>query len=350
MSAPAREQHETDGPFLYAPPKVRRLQPAGLGRSKFTSAPPTAPELDSSRADMPLPRLSEGDAAIKDLRGRLSRDPDLTPQPPIRTQATSAAHWIGGWWFAAIMAAIALGTVLMVSPVGEAFRAGTPTSQARLFVTSQTGFVNEPLSLGVSLSDASGEETVTLAGLAAGTGLSAGTPLSLTRWRLSAHEIAGALAYSPKDFVGVMDVGIDLRSSGDRVMDSQVVRLEWRQRTEDRPRTPPEPSKPAASIEPSKPAAAIKSLDADAMAVLEHFLKNGDIMSARILLKRAAGNGNAQAALELGMTFDPTFLAERGVQGFAADVAEARAWYERAVTLGSSEASRNLERLTMMEK
>jgi TPR repeat protein len=66
------------------------------------------------------------------------------------------------------------------------------------------------------------------------------------------------------------------------------------------------------------------------------------------LLKRAANAGNAQAALELGMTFDPASLVERGVVGSAPDVAQARAWYERAMELGSTEASRRLEGLVSM--
>jgi TPR repeat protein len=77
----------------------------------------------------------------------------------------------------------------------------------------------------------------------------------------------------------------------------------------------------------------------------EDFLKNGDIASARLILRRAANAGHAQAALALGVTFDPRFLAEQGVLGFAPDVAQARAWYERAAELGSSEAARRLERL-----
>jgi TPR repeat protein len=63
------------------------------------------------------------------------------------------------------------------------------------------------------------------------------------------------------------------------------------------------------------------------------------------LLKRAAGTGNAQAALELGMTFDPVLLAKWGFPGFYPDVAQAREWYDRAIKLGSTEASRHLERL-----
>ena len=38
-------------------------------------------------------------------------------------------------------------------------------------------------------------------------------------------------------------------------------------------------------------------------------------------------------------------LAELGVLGFAPDPKKARAWYQRAAELGSSEAERRLERL-----
>ena len=132
-----------------------------------------------------------------------------------------------------------------------------------------------------------------------------------------------------------MAVAIDLRSVGDGLLDSQVVRLEWIEKKEQRSTPQPDASKQPAVIQ----------LDPEAIATLERFLKDGDILSARLLLKRAASAGNAQAALELGMTFDPFFLAERGVVGFAPDVAQARGWYERAVELGSTEASRLHERL-----
>ena len=56
MSAPAREQPVTDGPLLYAPRKLRRLQadkqPTGIEQPKFTAAPPTAP-VTSARAVVP---------------------------------------------------------------------------------------------------------------------------------------------------------------------------------------------------------------------------------------------------------------------------------------------------------
>jgi hypothetical protein len=124
----------------------------------------------------------------------------------------------------------------MVRPLFEgSSRAKTPTKPPRLVVEGQKGFANEPLPLGVSLNGASGEERVTLAGLALGTSLSAGTPLGLTSWQMLARDVGNAFVYAPKDFAGVMDAAIDLRSaSGDWLIDSQIVRLEWVQKNEQR--------------------------------------------------------------------------------------------------------------------
>jgi hypothetical protein len=106
-------------------------------------------------------------------------------------------------------------------------RTARPAQPVRLVVKAQKGLVNEPLPLGVSLNQASGGETVTLAGLAPGTILSVGTPLGLSSWQVSARDVGGALAYPPKDFVGVMDAAIDLRSANDWLLDNRVIRLEW---------------------------------------------------------------------------------------------------------------------------
>lgn len=287
MSAPLRNQHMPDGPLLYAPRKVRRSAPADLQASPLTDAPPTVPKIIAARTDVPLPRvlLYEGDVAIKDLRRRLSLDPDLAPQPPARKEKNSAVPWIGGLSLTAIISVIAASATMLVkfpgagdiasmaSPFRAAFsETGTAAPPARLLAKGQEGFTNEPVHLGVLLNGGSGSEPV----------------------------------QGKKDHV-----------------------------------TPANPLEPPQAIQPREP---------DAIAAVDHFMKNGDILSARILLKRAARAGDAQATLELGMTFDPIVLTERGARGFAPDVAEARAWYQRAMALGSTEASRNLERLAGMEK
>ncbi len=72
---------------------------------------------------------------------------------------------------------------------------------------------------------------------------------------------------------------------------------------------------------------------------------NGDISSARLLLRRAAEAGNAEAALALGSTFDPTVIARLGAIGVRTDAEKAREWYRRAAALGSSLASQQLANL-----
>ena len=75
------------------------------------------------------------------------------------------------------------------------------------------------------------------------------------------------------------------------------------------------------------------------------YLKMGDIAAARLVLRRAAGAGSAQAALALGATYDPVMLGEIGAVGLTGDAAQARTWYELAGQLGSAEAASRIARL-----
>ena len=77
--------------------------------------------------------------------------------------------------------------------------------QARLVVENQKGFANEPLPLGISLKDASGVETVTVAGLAKDTELSLGTSLGAAGWLVRARDLDKTFVGARRDFVGIMD-------------------------------------------------------------------------------------------------------------------------------------------------
>lgn len=79
-------------------------------------------------------------------------------------------------------------------------------------------------------------------------------------------------------------------------------------------------------------------------------LMSGDIVSARLLLRRAADAGSAEAALALGATFDPVVIRRLGVVGMAADVAQARQWYQRAADLGSAAATTQLAKLEQAQQ
>jgi hypothetical protein len=91
------------------------------------------------------------------------------------------------------------------------------------------------------------------------------------------------------------------------------------------------------------------SLASDEIAMLlkrgKDAFSTGDLAAARLLLRRAAEAGSAEAALALGATFDPLVIRRLGAIGAAPDAAQARQWYQKAVVLGSTTASQPLAQL-----
>jgi hypothetical protein len=324
-----------------------------------------------------LPQF-EGDVAIKALRHRLSLDPEFLSAPPVRHRSYMMPT-IGRMLLVVVVAAIVAGGITLLSlpdtrsaifkrDFGSAMAPllvalpGAPqsTPQAlpqaqpqlqlqlqpspRLVIEGRQTFANEALALGISLNGATGAEVALLTGLASGTRLSVGGPFGTNGWRIPARELATALAYAPKDFVGVMDTAVDLRLPNDTLIDSQVMRLEWVAKQPEIRAVPQRPDR-----EEARAVGAFRPLDAVEVEALvkrgQDYMKIGDITSARLALRRAVSAGSAQAAFALGATFDPVVLGELGVLGFAPDAAQARAWYQRAAELGSTEASRRIERL-----
>jgi TPR repeat protein len=76
---------------------------------------------------------------------------------------------------------------------------------------------------------------------------------------------------------------------------------------------------------------------------------NGDVASARLLLKRAAEGGNAQAALALGSTYDPLVIGRLAAVGVVPDAAKAQDWYRKAASLGSDVAAAQIAKLAHAE-
>ena len=98
---------------------------------------------------------------------------------------------------------------------------------------------------------------------------------------------------------------------------------------------------PAASIVIS-PKAAQQPLSSANMAALisrgDSLLGTGDFVSARLFYERAANAGSGEAALRLGETYDPQFLAQAHLRGARGNIATAVFWYKRARDLGTREA------------
>src|SRR5262249_32011020 len=249
--------------------------------------------------------------------------------------------------------------------------------------------VNQPIGLGIQLSEPAPGAFILMRGLASGTRLNAGTPVGEGSWRIPTRELASAAVLPPMNFAGPMEISIDLRLPDDTVADSNVVRLEWVVATANvnpadapaivqppapqpapaplpappTPAAPPHPvvapPPPVAALPPPAPvtpapAPAVRSLDNDEMQAMlkrgESFIATGDITAARLLLRRVAEAGNARAALALGATYDPAVLKQIGILGAQADVKQARAWYEKAAALGSPEDPKRLEQLAQQAR
>ena len=81
---------------------------------------------------------------------------------------------------------------------------------------------------------------------------------------------------------------------------------------------------------------------ADLLARGDWWFATGDVASARLFYERAAGVGEARAAVKLGETFDPAFLGRLNLRGVRADPGMALFWYRRARDLGASDAASRL--------
>ena len=71
----------------------------------------------------------------------------------------------------------------------------------------------------------------------------------------------------------------------------------------------------------------------------QDLLKDGDFAAARLVFRRAADAGNAQAALALASTYDPAVIKQLGAVAVRPDIDRALTWYATAADRGSVDAA-----------
>ena len=114
--------------------------------------------------------------------------------------------------------------------------------------------------------------------------------------------------------------------------------------------TTPEEASRVASLSPKVDRATQHPGEISALVARgDSFIGAGDIASARLFYERAADAGDGSAALRLGATFDPGFLAQGGVRGIFGDRALALSWYRRARDLGNPAAAKRLKVLEQQQ-
>jgi hypothetical protein len=102
----------------------------------------------------------------------------------------------------------------------------------------------------------------------------------------------------------------------------------------------PIPAPPSAAPAPSNPATLLDNDEINGLIKRgKDFLEEGDFPAARLLLKRAADAGSAEAALALGSTYDPSVIKQLGAVSVTPDLDRALKWYETAADRGSADAA-----------
>ena len=242
-----------------------------------------------------------------------------------------------------------------------------------LIVRNNSGFINEPLELGVSVDAPAPGMTVMIKSMPAGVRLTAGRPVSANEWRVPAQDVSHTAIIPPTDFVGEMNLSAELYTADGATLVTTFVRLTWASVQSDsaaavvaastaaappaavapappQPRAmAPTPQAAAAADTPQARAEPIQELSPNEVAALvrraQELLASGDLPAARMLLRRAADAQNARAALLLAKTFDPTTLRQLSTADPGRDLAQARNWYQKAKEWGAPEAQRQLDAL-----
>jgi hypothetical protein len=283
-------------------------------------------------------------------RRRLRLDPEIVPPPPAaaRTRIVVPMLIVLIVGYAAVIGLTMVSTfqpdVHSPKRTSESIPTATltfdkPAREQRLIVNVQKAFTNEPLPLDVAVDSATGHESLVVAGLAPGTRLSRGVPVSDASWQLAPRDFSSMYVYAPKDFIGTMHAAINLLSADQMLIETRATRLEWIAKVVS--------SLPAEQIVLGIPRSGAQLMSSEDTALMERgraLLKSGDVASARLLFQHLANAGIADAALVLATTYDPQYLAQHNVIGVAGDETKARDWYQRASKLGSAEAGRILPR------
>ena len=177
-----------------------------------------------------------------------------------------------------------------------------------------------PFAIGI---DADGElparSMVAVRDLPKGATFSGGRPYGAGEWSLRTDEIAGLKLHLPKDHQpnAASDMRIELVAADGSVLAHTATRVE---------------------VTPQSPAPVARQLEADRIEALmdrgRKMIAVGYFAGARAYYGRAAEAGSGEAALAVGATYDPDFIAALGVQGIKADPEAAEKWYGRAAALG----------------
>lgn len=326
MSSPVHHPDDLDAALRYAPPWARNTATPSAVSPDYpgTEGPPSDAGYDDGEP------LFDGDRAILSLQRRLSQDPYETPEPPeppvrLNDRPTLDRIALRLCAVAGVAALVAWATISLPIRVSLPIKISLPMRpQIDQIVHAAT----------TPALTATPVKVVHIHTEMAPLPVASATPATPAAVPMAVEAAPGA-TQEPSEAAPV-PAAVPVRVA------------------EATPEATQGPLEAAPTPDPPRPAAKAIMLAPDEIAMLvnrgKDFLTNGDISSARLLLRRAAEAGNAEAALALGSTFDPAVIARLGAIGVKADAARARKWYEKAAALGSNCASEQIAKLAQASR
>lgn len=316
MSSPIHHAKDLDAALIYAPPWARE---EGQTAPLVPDAPPADEEPQRTPGIGNGDRMFSGDLALMQLQRRLALEPEEIPAPPRPIKRHRAAGMM-------------------------ALRFSAVTGIAALIAWAAVSLPGMRLNRSETAVVASGATTISVApGKQDQLPTARAEQTALSEERVTANEPPPADIELQRNPVETPPVAAPPRI----LPETPPVAAPPRTQLETPPiaAPAPQPTQP-----PPTPAnSVVRQLDEGQIATLlkrgQAFLKNGDLVSARLLLRRAAEAGSANAALALGETFDPFVIQQLGAIGVGPDSAKAREWYQKAEELGSDTASQQLAKL-----
>ncbi len=196
----------------------------------------------------------------------------------------------------------------------------------------------EAVALGAVVHDLGEGGLAVVRGLPVGAMLSAGSRMGDSDWWLSAADISATSIEPPPNFVGAINVAIELRLPDTSLIDRQTLHFIWQDTTltqaNPSEQAPPNPDS-LHRLSPEEVAASLKRG--------QDLLASGDLGAARLVFQHLAEAGNADAARSLAKIYDPTAQEKVQAYGFASDSDLAKYWYEKARAYESSDAQGELQ-------
>ena len=243
-----------------------------------------------------------------------SEKPGQTPPPPDRAPVASARP--------------------PLSSPAEASRVGPPVANPRLQIASNVAVLagqSQPFPIAVEPAEIkTTAAAIVMMGLPAGLNFSSGFVIQRGTWSIPASEAGSLVVAVPGDAAGRFELTLELWSQNSSLLASAATTLVVM------PRAAPPSAAMSDSVFPEE--GELLKLIASGRRQLE----SGHVAAARMLFRRAADAGQAEAARLLGDTYDPAKLYALGVRGTSGDMEKAIYWYERADELGDAQAKARL--------